>query len=47
MAELYSMCKTKIKVWKDLPDGSHNDTVTEPHYFYYIADFIDDVVTER
>ena len=47
MVELYSICKTKTKVWKDLPEGSHNDTVAEPFYFNYIADFIDDVVTKR
>lgn len=44
MEELYSLCQAKKKVWKALPDGTHNDTVAEPRYFEYIIEFIDQVV---
>jgi hypothetical protein len=40
MKTLYSLCQTKVKVWKELPEGSHNDTVAEPNYFNYIDEFI-------
>lgn len=39
MKALYDCCKTK-KVWRELPNGSHNDTVGEPGYFEYIYEFI-------
>lgn len=44
MARLYKVCKAP-KVWRELPDGSHNDTVAEPGYFQYIDDFLGDFVT--
>ncbi|KAF2200125.1 alpha/beta-hydrolase [Delitschia confertaspora ATCC 74209] len=40
MAQLYKVCHAKVKVWRELPNGSHNDTVAEPGYFGYISDFI-------
>lgn len=40
MQHLYSVCQTKTKIWKAIPDGTHNNTVAEPHYFQYIAEFI-------
>lgn len=40
MQQLYSICRSKTKIWKTIPNGSHNDTVAEPNYFQYIADFI-------
>ncbi|KAF2178578.1 BEM46 family protein-like protein [Zopfia rhizophila CBS 207.26] len=40
MARLYRICKSHPKIWKELPNGSHNDTVAEPGYFAYIDDFI-------
>lgn len=43
MEELYSICQAKKKVWKTIPNGTHNDTVAEPRYFEYITDFINDV----
>ncbi|MCJ1481777.1 hypothetical protein MMC06_001936 [Schaereria dolodes] len=44
MKQLYSICESKVKIWKALPNGSHNDSVAEPLYFNYIAGFIDDQV---
>ncbi|KAI9697646.1 MAG: hypothetical protein M1836_004596 [Candelina mexicana] len=44
MKELYSICKAPTKIWKELPNGSHNDTVAEPNYFRYIGEFIRDHV---
>lgn len=39
MKHLYNICQTK-KMWKDFPDGTHNDTVAEPGYFNDIQKFI-------
>ncbi|MCJ1339947.1 hypothetical protein MMC09_005239 [Bachmanniomyces sp. S44760] len=47
MRHLYSVCKAEQKVWREIPNGSHNDTVAEPHYFYYISEFINDHVLEK
>ena len=48
MKTLYKVCQTKVKVWRELPDGSHNDTVAEPKYFDYIEDFVvNQVVSQR
>lgn len=44
MARLYKICKAP-KVWRELPNGSHNDTVAEPGYFQYIDDFLGKSVT--
>jgi len=44
MKTLFDLCETKIKVWRDFPEGSHNDTVAEEGYFEYIEDFISKVV---
>ncbi|KAL6708667.1 bem46 protein, variant [Coniothyrium glycines] len=43
MSRLYQVCKSP-KVWKELPNGSHNDTVAEPGYFQYIEDFLSEFV---
>lgn len=40
MQHLYSVCRAKTKIWKALSNGTHNDTVAEPNYFQYIAEFI-------
>lgn len=40
MAQLYKLCRSEPKVWKELPNGTHNDTVAEPGYFTYIQQFI-------
>jgi hypothetical protein len=44
MKTLYENCQTKVKVWRDFPEGSHNDTVAERGYFDYIEGFIRDVI---
>lgn len=44
MQVLYSVCRAETKIWKAMPNGTHNDTVAEPRYFDYIADFIQDHV---
>ncbi len=46
MQQLYSVSQATTKIWKAIPNGSHNDTVAEPYYFNYIADFIRDHVLE-
>ncbi|KAK5009081.1 bem46 protein, variant, partial [Cryomyces antarcticus] len=33
MKQLYDVCRAEPKIWKELPNGSHNDTVAEPGYF--------------
>ena len=44
MKQLYSICKSPTKIWKELPDGMHNDSVGKPFYFNYIRDFVNDEV---
>ncbi|MCJ1371746.1 hypothetical protein MMC20_002965 [Loxospora ochrophaea] len=44
MKELYSLCRAETKIWKEIPNGSHNDSVVEPHYFEYIVNFIGEYV---
>ena len=44
MKTLYEACQAKVKVWRDFPDGSHNDTCAERGYFEYIEGFIREVV---
>ncbi|KAL7266230.1 bem46 protein, variant [Rhizina undulata] len=40
MKTLYNVCNSYIKVWKELPDGTHNDTFVKEGYFEYIYEFI-------
>jgi hypothetical protein len=40
MKQLYAVCKAKRKIWKEMPNGSHNETVTEPYFFNYVFDFV-------
>ncbi|KAF1998066.1 BEM46 family protein-like protein [Amniculicola lignicola CBS 123094] len=42
MAQLFKVCRAETKIWKEFPQGSHNDTVAEPGYFTYIDDFLSD-----
>jgi hypothetical protein len=44
MEDLYSLSQSEKKVWKTMPNGTHNDTVAEPSYFKYVFDFIEEVV---
>ncbi|KAF2429922.1 BEM46 family protein-like protein [Tothia fuscella] len=47
MKTLYSVCRTKDKIWREFPEGSHNDTVAEEGYFDAIGDFILKYVVAR
>lgn len=40
MSQLFSVCNAREKVWRQLPNGQHNDTVAEPGYFDYIYTFV-------
>ena len=40
MKQLYAACKVKRKIWKEMPNGSHNDTVAELYFFNHIFDFV-------
>ncbi|KAK3167834.1 hypothetical protein OEA41_004280 [Lepraria neglecta] len=40
MKQLFALCQAKTKIWRTIPNGSHNDTVAEPDYFMYIFEFI-------
>ncbi|KAJ9645084.1 bem46 protein, variant [Coniosporium tulheliwenetii] len=40
MRQLYDICRSDIKIFKEFPNGTHNDTVAEPGYFNYIDDFL-------
>ena len=40
MRDLFSLCRAKKKFFKLLENGDHNSSVAEPHYFDYLADFI-------
>jgi len=42
MKTLYDVCTTK-KVWRELPDGTHNESVEQMGYFDYIHDFMERV----
>ncbi|KAK6362862.1 hypothetical protein TWF730_000315 [Orbilia blumenaviensis] len=44
MRKLHTISKAPIKVWRDFPNGTHNDSVMEPGYFENINDFINDEV---
>jgi hypothetical protein len=43
MTRLFEVCKAP-KLWKELPNGSHNDTVAEPRYFQYFEEFLSEFV---
>lgn len=43
MSRLFQVCRSP-KVWKELANGSHNDTVAEPGYFQYIDEFLGEYV---
>lgn len=47
MAQLFNVSRAREKVWREFPNGSHNDTVVEPGYFDYIDEFIRKVVISR
>ena len=47
MKQLYALSKAKRKVWKEIPNGSHNNTVAEPYFFNYVFDFIAEELGRR
>lgn len=47
MKTLYDVCTSKLKVWKELPNGTHNDTCGEENYFEYIDEFIGDALSNE
>jgi hypothetical protein len=44
MTGLFSLCKSPSKIFRTLPNGSHNDTVAEPGYFDHIHSFVTEEV---
>jgi len=40
MKTLYGLTTAPVKIWKEFPEGSHNDTIVETGYFNYIDEFI-------
>ncbi|KAL8798273.1 MAG: hypothetical protein Q9182_006803 [Xanthomendoza sp. 2 TL-2023] len=47
MKQLFSLCKAPKKVWRDFPNGMHNDTIAEPYFFDYVSQFVQDVLGGR
>lgn len=47
MKMLFGLCRTNVKLWKEFPEGQHNDTVVSPGYFDNIKEFINDQVIMR
>ncbi|KAI4241897.1 MAG: hypothetical protein L6R40_004296 [Gallowayella cf. fulva] len=47
MKQLFSICKAPKKIWRDFPNGMHNDTIAEPYFFDYIFQFVQDVLGGR
>ena len=47
MRHLYEICRAQKKIWKAFPDGTHNESIMQPGYFQYIADFIEDEVIAK
>jgi hypothetical protein len=45
MTRLFEVCKAP-KVWNELPEGNHNETVAEKRYFEYIDNFLDEYVDQ-
>ena len=40
MRELYDLSRAKKKIWKTLPNGSHDGSVAEEGYFDYVFEFL-------
>lgn len=47
MKSLYAICQSKQKIWREFPNGSHNDTVAEPNFFNHIMEYVHCVLTGR
>ncbi len=44
MAQLFAVCGALNKVWKELPNGTHNESILEPGYFEFIEEFVNEDV---
>ncbi|KAI9752927.1 MAG: hypothetical protein M4579_005413 [Chaenotheca gracillima] len=44
MRHLYTICRAETKIWKEFPNGTHNETILQPGYFEEITDFVDEEV---
>jgi hypothetical protein len=44
MAQLFKICRSEPKIWREFPNGTHNDTVAEPGYFAQIDSFLSQYV---
>jgi abhydrolase domain-containing protein 13 len=44
MKQLFEICTTEIKIWKEFPEGSHNDTIAEEGYFEILEEFVNNHV---
>ncbi|KAF1953884.1 BEM46 family protein-like protein [Byssothecium circinans] len=44
MKKLFQVCRSEPKIWRELPNGSHNDTVIEAGYFVYIESFLSEYI---
>lgn len=40
MKQLYDVCQSDVKEWRELPHGDHNSTVAESGYFFFIDGFL-------
>ena len=40
MKKLFELCRADVKIWKEFPEGSHNDTIAETGYFEAIDEFV-------
>ncbi|KAI9892839.1 MAG: hypothetical protein M1814_000998 [Vezdaea aestivalis] len=47
MDQLYEICKSRSKIWRPLPNGTHNETIIEPGYFDAFAEFLKDHVLSK
>ncbi|KAF2759361.1 BEM46 family protein-like protein [Pseudovirgaria hyperparasitica] len=47
MKQLYNLSRTKRRIMRTFPNGTHNDTVAEPEYFQFIEDFINTYIANR
>lgn len=47
MKQLFDLCESKPKIWKELPHGDHNSSVAEPGYFHFVNDFIQEYVIRK
>jgi abhydrolase domain-containing protein 13 len=47
MKQLFRLCKSRTVVWKELPNGDHNNSVSESGYFQFVEDFIKQHILAR